>query len=318
MLHQSVSRSTILLLCLFTTLRAQDQPFRIETRVVEVPVTVTAKDGRSVDGLTARDFAVHDNGVLQQITVDPFGADTAHISLAIAVQTSGVSRLALAKINKIGGMIQPLVTGLRGEAAVVTFDKTVTWREDFTSQDDRIRRAIRTLKPESAGRARMFDAVIEAANRMKDRKGRKILLLVSEGRDQSSEATFQQAVEAVELRGIEVFAAPYSAYAMSWISKPEDLPEQAEFNAMFFTQLGRLFGPNHAKALAHATGGSEYPFTRERGIENAIENLGADVHRQYMITFQQRDASRGRHWIEVAIPARADVQIRSRLTYFVQ
>jgi len=35
---------------------AQDVPFRVQTKVVQVPVSVTDKNGRNVDGLTARDF----------------------------------------------------------------------------------------------------------------------------------------------------------------------------------------------------------------------------------------------------------------------
>jgi hypothetical protein len=89
---------------------AQNVPFRVQTKVVLVPVSVTDKNGRYVDGLTARDFNVRDDGALQQITVDDFSTGLAPISLVIAIQTSGISMPALAKIRKIGGMIQPLVT----------------------------------------------------------------------------------------------------------------------------------------------------------------------------------------------------------------
>jgi hypothetical protein len=66
--------------------------------------------------------------------------------------------------------------------------------------------------------ARMLDAIVQVADRMQERKGRKVVLLISESRDRGSETTFQQAVEAVERQGIEVFAATYSAYATSLIA----------------------------------------------------------------------------------------------------
>ena len=88
----------------------REVPFRVRTKVVLVPVSVTDKNGKYVDGLTARDFDLRDDGALQKITVDDFGTGLAPISLVIAIQTSGISMPALAKIRKMGGMIEPLVT----------------------------------------------------------------------------------------------------------------------------------------------------------------------------------------------------------------
>ena len=105
----------------------------------------------SVDGLAARDFKVLDDGVRQEVTVDDFITGLAPISLAIAIQTSGISTPALTKVRRIGGMIQPLVIGQRGEAAIVTFDSEIKWLQDFTSDDDKIRDAVKKLQP-SMGR----------------------------------------------------------------------------------------------------------------------------------------------------------------------
>ena len=204
---------------------AQNGSFRVQTKVVQVPVSVTAKNGRSIDGLVARDFRVLDDGAQQEITVDDFNTGLPRISLAIAVQKSGISTPALTSIRRIAGMIQPLVTGPRGEAAVVTFDSQIKWLQDFTPDDDKIQYAVQSLKPGSLGQARMLDAIAEAVDRMQQRKGRKVLLLISEARDRGSETKFQQAIEAVERQGIQVFAAHYSAYATSLIAKPKDLPE---------------------------------------------------------------------------------------------
>jgi len=54
----------------------------------------------------------------------------------------------------IGGMIQPLVTGPRGEAAVVAFDSRIKWLRDFTTDDGKVRSAVENLKPSSARQAR--------------------------------------------------------------------------------------------------------------------------------------------------------------------
>jgi len=209
-------------------------------------------------------------------------------------------------------MIEPIVTGQRGEAAVVSFDREIRWLQDFTASDDEIRAAIKSVKPG----ARIFDTIVEVAARTKTRPGRKILLLLSQSQDAGSSAKFQQAVEAVEREDIQVFAAHYSAYAMSWIAKSEDFPQKPELDAMFFAELARIGAANHVKALALATGGADYPFARQRGIEKAIGKLGAEVHSQYILSFPQREDSPGMHRIEVSLRDRADLIVRARRAYW--
>jgi VWFA-related protein len=295
----------------------QSQTFRAQTKVVQVPVIVTTKDGRTVDDLTAGDFRVLDNGVPQPVAMDDFISGLAPLSLAIAVQSSGTSKLALAKISRIASMIQPLVTGTKGQAAVVTFDKEIKWIQDFTHESVKISNAVKSLKAGPAEGARMFDVIMQVADRMKQRPGRRVLLLISESRDQGSETRFQQAMETVEREGIEVFGAHYSSYAMSWISKPEDFPQPNELNEIFFAQLERLGTTNPVEALALATGGSDSPFLRDRGIEDAIQRLGAEVHSQYILSFPQRGRDQeAQHQIEVSVPNRKDLRIRSRRVYW--
>ena len=84
-------------------LAAQDRSFRTEIRVVQVPVTVTDLKGKNVDGLKARDFLVTDDGAACDTALDTFGTGMAPISLVIAIQTSGISKPALAKVRRIGG-----------------------------------------------------------------------------------------------------------------------------------------------------------------------------------------------------------------------
>lgn len=326
-------RVAVCLLSSLADIAAQNVPFRVQTKVVQVPVSVTDKNGRHFDGLTARDFRVLDDGVPQEVTVDDFFTGLAPISLAIAVQTSGISTPALTKVRRIGSMIQPLIIGQQGEAVIVAFDSEIRWLQDFTSDDNKIQEAVKKLQPSWADQARMIDAIAAVADRMKQRQGRKVLLLISESRDRGSETKFPQAVEAVARQGIEVFGAHYSAYATSLIAKPKDLPDEppqptsgdpedwpesppgVNFLAMIF-ELARLGKIKPIQVLTRATGGSDFPFLKGRGIENAIEKLGTEVHSQYILSFSQRGNAAGIHQIEVLVPNHSDLIIRSRRTYW--
>jgi VWFA-related protein len=231
-----------LLFCVAFVLAAQQPPFRTEIRVVQVPVSVSDMKGANVDGLKARDFVVLDDGKAREITLDTFGTGAAPISLVIAIQTSAISKPAIAKVRRIGGMIVPLVIGHRGEAAVMTFDDELDWRLNFTSNPEAIQKAVRTIEADASQKspqARMLDAVIDAADLMKERLGRRVLLLISENKDRGSHAHLDRAVEAVEREGVEVFAATYSAQGTSWIADPEDLPPPSGENYLtIFTAAG--------------------------------------------------------------------------------
>jgi hypothetical protein len=182
----------------------------------------------------------------------------------------------------------------------------------------------------------MLDAIAEVADRMHQRKGRKMLLLISETRDRGSKTTVQEALNAVEREGIEVFGAHYSAFATSLTARPNDLPDgplppaaltssdpsippdpyRGGDVAGLFIELARLGKTNVTQALTQATGGADFSFFKERGIEDAIEKLGAEVHSQYMLSFPQRDNTPGPHLIEVSVADRDDLRIRSRRTYW--
>lgn len=299
----------------------QVPPFRVESGIVQVPVSVMGKRGTRVADLQAEDFEVLVDGVRRQVTLDRFDTGVAPISLVVAIQSAGISSPALAKIRRIGGMIQPLVIGSRGEAAVLAFDSEVKWLQDFTQDSGAIDNAVTNLKPGESMQACMFDAIVEAANRMKRRAGRKILLLISETRDRGSKTKFDEALEAVQQDGIEVFAAHYSAYATTWIAKPEDVPPADPNLIRIFTEVGRLAAVNAIQALTTATGGSDFPFAKERTLENAIQKFGAEVHSQYILSFPQHpDANApsqpGLHRIEVSIRDRSDLRLRFRQSYW--
>jgi VWFA-related protein len=313
-------RAAVCLVCCYVSgVIAQNPSFRTEANVVQVPVRVKTKKGEPVEGLTARDFKLLDDGIPREVTVDVFETGQAPISLVIAVQSAGISTPALKKIRKIGGLIEPLVTGVRGQAAVVSFDSEITWLTDFTGDSTALQNAMKSIVPGALMQARMFDAIAEIAERMKSREGRKVLLLISETRDRGSKTTFDRAAEAIARQGIEVFGAHYSAYAATWISKPEDLPPPSDPNYLtIFTELARLGKTNAIHALTTATGGSDFPFLKERGIENAIEKLGVEVHSQYVLSFSVPPDATGSHKIDVSVPENPGILIRARQSYWAR
>ena len=157
-----MSRLVFVALSLFVTicsvrLCAQEPIFDARTRLVLTPVTVTATRGGPVDGLVAFEFTLLDNGRPQAINVDSIGSGVAPVALAVAVQTSGISAAVLAKVQKIGSMIRPLVLGERGSMALLTFDSEIRWTQDWTADESKISAAFHGIRAGSAKDSKLLD-----------------------------------------------------------------------------------------------------------------------------------------------------------------
>ena len=326
-------------------LGAQDSTFDVQSRVVVIPVTVTDSKGRHVDGLERADFVLLDNGRPVKANVDSFDTGVAPIELVVAVQSSGISAAALVKVQKIGSMIQPLVTGQRGCAALVSFAERVEWLQECTSDQDLLARAFANLAPGEELSARMLDAVHEATKRLRARRNaRKVLLLVSESRDRDNETDLDSAVLAVEAAGISVYAVTYSAFKTAFMARPSDVERPPKYKGppnpakepqspraqertippadqrvdllAGIGELVRLKKANTTEILTSRTGGAVFAFHRQKGLEDAIEKLGAELHSQYLLSFAPDVPGTGFHRVEVRVTRRGDFRVRSRPGYW--
>lgn len=341
-----------LLLGFSTLLAAQQQPrFEVRSPLVMVPVTVTDEKGRFVEVLQPSDFQILDNGRPQKITVDTIDTGVAPIALVVAVQSSGISAAVIEKVRKIGVMIRPMVTGERGGASLLSFDRKVTWLQEFTNDEDLLDNAFAKLAPHGkAGEekdARMLDAVHDAVERLRVLPNvRRVLLLISESRDRSSETTLEAATVAAQTAGVAVYALTFSALKTAFTSKlpvtvghrplkpkmpgddlgwvngnppgkfnpwPRRLPPEQQVDALgAIGELVRLKQANTTEVLTKATGGAILSFTRQKALEDAIQKFGTELHSQYVISFAPDGATPGYHRIEVKLarPGKSIVHAR--------
>jgi VWFA-related protein len=332
---------------------AQEPHFGTRARLVQVPVAVATLQGSPVSGLEAEDFQVFDDGRPQRITVDTIDTGVAPIALVVAVQSSGISAPAIEKVRRIGAMIQPMVTGERGCAGVISFGDRVQWLTKCTKDADALGHAFGLLHSGFGKTGRMLDAVEAAVVHLRGMANvRRILLLISEARDRGSESTLGATVAAAQSAGVTVYAAPYSAFREAFTSKapvagpkkspkpqtPDDIQRDtmgtangappskynpkigtAEQRVDILSSLGELAQAsrvNAVEALTRETGGSAFPFTREKALEAAVRGLGDELHNQYVLSFAPEPGRAGYHRIEVRVVRRGEYRIRARPGYW--
>ena len=85
-----------------------------------------------------------------------------------------------------------------------------------------------------------------------------------------------------------------------------------------FKDAKAIFFDNPAEALTKATGGQEFSFMKQRGLEEAVEKIGSELHSQYIITYNPTNKEEGGwHDIKVTLPSRSDLKVRARPGYWI-
>jgi VWFA-related protein len=274
-------------LCLFSLLAAAQEPvLHVPVRLVVAPTSVTDHAGNFINGLTAADFTLYDNDVPQQVHED---GDFLPISLALAIQAN-LKGPAAQRIRELGPLLGTLVVGYGGEAAILSFNRTMQVREDFTSDLGRLTHTLRRIEFSPAP-AHVIDATLDAM-RLLDRRPegrRRILLLICEARDQGSESTLRDALADAE----------FSDTLIYWLN------------------VARNAAPEDPiPVLTRHTGGQQYALQNRHDLERAITQIGDEIHGQYLLSYTPANISdTGFHRIRV-VAKRLGVEVRSRPGYW--
>jgi VWFA-related protein len=342
-------RAPVALLSLAVLLHGQEpaEPvIRTQVNVVVAPTTVVDDDGRLVNGLQPHQFRLFDNTKQQDIKVD---VAFQPISLVVAVQANSTAEPVLAKIQKIGPLFDALVTGEQGEVAVVCFDHRIRVLQDFTSDSAKIKEAFTKLTPGSQT-SRMVDAVNDAtrmlSKRPKDR--RRVLLIISETRDRGSEGRKKDALIATEMANVLVYSVNMNRLVNTIAQKstppprPDHIPPSARHtpaggastptttmqnsgygNTMpvfveIFRSVKDIFVDNPVELFTKYSGGREYSFLTQRNLEEAVSQIGEELHSQYLISYNPNNKLEGGwHSIRVEIAGRANLTVRTRTGYWL-
>ena len=163
----------------------RDGVFRTGIELVNVAATVTDARGRFVGGLTKDDFRVYEDG--EPVEITQFDNERVPVSLGIALDTSGSmdGRKMEAARNALDRFLYDLL-GPDDEIFLYRFDYTPVLLQDWTTSRDRLRRAIRDIRP--PGGTALYDAVADSVPRVAEgRHRKKALLIISDGNDTTSE-----------------------------------------------------------------------------------------------------------------------------------
>jgi len=186
---------------------------------VSTPAWVYDRDGNTVSGLRPDQFRLFDNKKEQNIQVD---VSFTPISLVICLQANSKVQEFLPQLRKIGNLVKPLLIGEQGEAAVISYHGNVNTLQDFTSDSDKITAATAKIFPGSDSN-RMIDAVSTATRmlRTRPRNRQRVILLIGETRDNSSEMRLRSALMDIQVSNVMFYAVDMSRFITTLTAPPK-------------------------------------------------------------------------------------------------
>jgi VWFA-related protein len=320
--------------------------FRSTVPLVVSPTTVTDAKGQPVDGLTAADMVLYDNNVPQKIQVEALYDP---ISLVVAIENSVSSIAILDKLGRSGVLFTDLLAAEGGETAVVSFASSVRLAQDFTADSTQLSRTIRALRGREDGVA-LLDAVGESLRLLSGRNPsrRKVLLVIGERRDRSSKTKIESLLSNTQIDRTTIYWLTYSTFLAQYTNRrknvwdrmtdeqkedpkrmhsskfptPEEeepLPPELVPGSLLtgITELVHKSKVDVATLLSSTTGGRTFSFLRQDGLENAIQAVGQEVHRQYIVTFAPKPDEAGRfHSLRAEVRGRPELHVRTRAGYW--
>jgi VWFA-related protein len=276
-----------------------DEPTRIQVDVTRVSMlyTVTDRKGRFVTNLTKDDFEVIDSKKAQNIL--EFNAESdLPLRLGILIDTSNSIRERF-KFEQDAAIefLNNTIHANQDRAMLVSFDTKAELVSDLVGDTEKLATAIRQLRP--GGGTALYDAIFFAcrdklSQDQPKHKFRRAIVIVSDGDDNQSQYTRDQALEMAQKADVVLYAISTN------ISKVES------------------DGDKVLKYFASETGGKAFfPFKVE-DLEQSFENIANELRHQYNIFYRPEPLKTDGlyHTVDLRVKGRKDLVVRARKGYY--
>ena len=249
---------------------------------VRVDVLVTDSSRRPLRGLTAADFVIRDNGVLQEIDVVSFGEISLNVGLSFDLSES----VAGARLDQLKAASQALTGELQpgDQSALVTFDQVVSLPCPLSTNRSCVRDALNAATPERE--TALVDGVFAGMMVGESEVGRSLLMVFSDGLDTAS---FLNAERVLELgRRSDVVVYPVTSKG----ARPDFLED-----------------------LASLTGGRLHEVDARSDLSATFRAILEEFRYRYLVTYTPRGVVRdGWHQLDVRV-SRAGANVKARPGY---
>jgi Ca-activated chloride channel homolog len=268
---------------------------RVQSDEVTLQATVIDQKHHLVTTLAPANFVIYEDGQPQPIT--SFKREDIPVSIGIVVDNSGSMRTKRNAVTKaVINLVQ--ASNPKDEVFIVNFNDEPWLDQDFTNNVSLMREALDRV--DSRGGTALYDAVMASADHLAKgaRREKKVLLVITDGDDNESRESLEQAVRTVQSEN-----GP-TIYAIGILS-PEDRQRTAK---------------RALEALSLQTGGVAFFPKNIEEVDEITQEVAHDIRNQYSITYKPTNPRSNGGYRAVKVVARApgyhDLVVRTRSGYF--
>jgi Ca-activated chloride channel homolog len=305
--------SSVLAATAVTVGARQGQVFRSATQTVPVYATVIGADGRLVTSLTRDDFEVFDNGRPQPVTLFDNGIQPISIVIMLDMSGSMAGNLSVLRTAAVQMFTRLLP---QDKARVGNFGDRITLSPTFTNDPDTLIRAL-WLDLTPGGPTPLWGAVNVAMTALAHLDGRRVVLVLTDGRDTGGYSAFSRSVtlgEVVKRAQAEQFMIyAIGMQSRAWAGAPAGA-------AGGFGRRGRhgAMGGDEPdpglKELAGESGGGYFELHATDAMGPTFARVADELHRQYLLGFAPPEFDGKLHTIEVRV-RQPGMTVRARRSY---
>ena len=230
----------------------------VQVYTVELPVTVLDSGSKPVEGLKEADFEVSEEGTKQTVSFFALQQEMP-IRVGIVVDSSGSMEKTLPEVQRVvvgflRNMLRP-----KDRALVEAFNERPTIIESFTADFGALERAMIALRAD--GETALWDATVYGLFQFSGVRGRKALIILTDGEDNASRMDFDRALDYAKRSGVSIYTIGI------------DLP---------ITKVGVR---SHLTRLARMTGGDAFFLARGASLQPVYERINRELRSQYLIAY---------------------------------
>jgi Ca-activated chloride channel family protein len=281
---------------------------KVDSVLVPIPVSVLDATGRAIANLKLEDFELRIAGKIESIS--EISRSETPVRLALLFDNS--SSVLIAREFEKKAAIKFFNRVIRPEKDLVALFSvsTVTRLEQpFTKNVDRLNAAIE-LFPPPEGATALLDGIIDAANYLREAQGRRVVVIVSDGDDTSSDSTLEASLKALQVANCQVFVVKTTDF------ENNKRTGQRGGNA----NIRQLSAERRMQEIARQTGGAVYSPIDEDELDRAFRQISAELAQQYILSYYPEEGSETPgefRPIALAVKNRQNVEIRTRSGYYV-
>jgi Ca-activated chloride channel family protein len=258
--------------------------FKSDVNTVQVDVAVLDNKGRFIPKIPRGNFRVLEDGVPQPVSGFNVGSE-APMTVAMVIEFSNRYQQYWSQgwyetLMATYGFVETLKP--EDYVAIIAYDMRSEILSDFTTDRMKTHEAMQRLRIPGFSESNLFDALVDAEDRMKDIEGRKAILLIASGIDTFSKLTFDKARRGIQEAGVPI-------YAISILQAYRIVMEQYMGPIQ---RLDFLQADNEMRTFAKDTGGQAY-FPRFFGeYPNIFRAIHEALRSQYSIAYHPTNAAR--------------------------